>query len=87
MAAAKFERELICERSIAGQKRYRKLYEAGKVGKEVCSRSGKNLPVGRPKRIFDRQLVAELRALGLSWRPIAAKLRIGATTARRAYKP
>jgi DNA invertase Pin-like site-specific DNA recombinase len=33
MAAAEFERELIRERSMAGQKRYRAQYEAGKVGK------------------------------------------------------
>ena len=46
---------------MAGQKRYRALYEAGKVGKEVPSKSGKDLPVGRPKRTFDRQRVFELR--------------------------
>jgi len=86
MAAAEFERELIRERSIAGLKRYRGQYAAGKVGKEVHSRSGKNLPVGRPRRIFSRERVAELRAQGLGWHQIAAKVRIGATTARRAYE-
>jgi hypothetical protein len=45
---AEFERELIHERSVLGQKRYRSQYEAGKVGKEVHSKSGKDLPVGRP---------------------------------------
>src|SRR6266446_5183873 len=50
MAAAEFERELIRERSMAGQKRYRSQYEAGKVGKEVHSRSGKDLPVAGPKK-------------------------------------
>jgi len=54
MAAAEFERELIRERSMAGLKRYRGQYAAGKVGKEVHSRSGKDLPVGRPRRTFDR---------------------------------
>jgi hypothetical protein len=39
MAAAEFERELIRERSMAGLKRYRGQYAAGKVGKEVHSRS------------------------------------------------
>jgi DNA invertase Pin-like site-specific DNA recombinase len=43
MAAAEFERELIRERAMAGLKRYRRDYRAGKVGKEVRSRSGKNL--------------------------------------------
>jgi hypothetical protein len=46
MAAAEFERELIRERSMAGLKRYRGQYAAGMVGKEVHSRSGKDLPVG-----------------------------------------
>jgi hypothetical protein len=58
---AEFERELIRERSLAGLKRYRGLYGAGKVGKEVHSRSGKDLPVGRPKRIFNPQQVIEVR--------------------------
>jgi DNA invertase Pin-like site-specific DNA recombinase len=40
MAAAEFERELIHEHSVLGQKRYRTQYEAGKVGKEVHSKSG-----------------------------------------------
>ena len=83
MAAAEFERELIRERSMAGLKRYRGQYEAGKVGKEVHSRSGKDLPVGRPKRIFARQEVLELRAHGNSYRQIARHLGIGEGTVRR----
>jgi DNA invertase Pin-like site-specific DNA recombinase len=83
MAAAEFERELIRERSMAGLKRYRGQYEAGKVGKEVHSRSGKDLPVGRPKRIFARQRVLELRAHGHSYRQIARQLEIGEGTVRR----
>jgi putative DNA-invertase from lambdoid prophage Rac len=81
MAAAEFERELIRERSMAGLKRYRDQHEAG----QARSRSGKNLAIGRPKRIFDRQRVAELRGQGLGWRLIGKQLGIGATTARRAY--
>jgi DNA invertase Pin-like site-specific DNA recombinase len=77
MAAAEFERELICERSVAGQKRYRMLYEAGKVGKEVQSKSGKNQPVGRPKRIFNRERVVELRAQGQSYLQMARRPGIG----------
>jgi putative DNA-invertase from lambdoid prophage Rac len=83
MAAAEFERELIRERSMAGLKRYRGQYAAGKVGKEVHSRSGKDLPVGRPRRRFDRQQVCHLRARGLSYRRIARQLGIGEGTVRR----
>jgi len=83
MAAAEFERELICERSMAGQKRYRAQYEAGKVGKEVHSKSGKDLPVGRPKRRFDRKRVFQLREQRFSYREIARQLGIGEGTVRR----
>jgi putative DNA-invertase from lambdoid prophage Rac len=86
MAAAEFERELIRERSMTGLKRYRGLYGAGKVGKEIHSRSGKDLPVGRPRRIFDRQQVFQLRARGLSYRQIAKHLKIGEGTVRRILK-
>jgi DNA invertase Pin-like site-specific DNA recombinase len=83
MAAAEFELELIRERSMAGLKRYRGQYAAGKVGKEVHSRSGKDLPVGRPRRVFARQKVFELRTTGLSYRQIARQLKIGEGTVRR----
>jgi putative DNA-invertase from lambdoid prophage Rac len=82
-AAAEFERELIRERSKAGRARYLQDYRAGRVGKTVRSRSGKNLPPHRPKRIFDRDRVDQLRAQGLSIRQIAAKLGIGVGTAAR----
>jgi DNA invertase Pin-like site-specific DNA recombinase len=86
MAAAEFERELIRERSQAGLRRYRQDYGAGRVGKETRSRSGKNLPVGRPKRVFDRQRVRELRSQGLSYRQIASKLSLGEGTVRRVLR-
>ena len=86
MAAAEFERELIRERSQAGLKRYRQDYGAGRVGTEVRSRSGKNLPVGRPKRVFDRQKVIELRSQGLSPRKIASSLGLGEGTVRRVLR-
>ena len=82
-AAAEFERELIRERVLAGTQSYRKDYEAGKVGKERSSRSGKNLGIGRPKKIFDRQRVLEFRADGRSLREIARELRIGLGTVSR----
>src|SRR5262245_6428561 len=73
-AAAEFERELIREKSKAGRARYLQDYRAGRVGKTVRSRSGKNLAPHRPKRIFDRDRVADLRAQRLSIRRIATKL-------------
>jgi DNA invertase Pin-like site-specific DNA recombinase len=86
MAAAEFERELIRERSQAGLKRYRQDYGAGRVGKEVRSRSGKNLPVGRPRRIFDRHRITELRQTGLSPRQIARQTGLGEGTVRRVLR-
>lgn len=82
-AAAEFERTLIVERSQAGLEWYRQKYEAGEVGKTVHSRSGKNLPPHRPKRIFDRQKVVELYRQGMSLRKIAKKLGIGLGTVSR----
>ena len=50
-AAAEFERSLILERVQAGQARYRQDYQAGRVGRTVHSRSGKDLPAHRPRKI------------------------------------
>jgi putative DNA-invertase from lambdoid prophage Rac len=63
-AAAEFERSLIRERTQAGQARYRQDFESGKVGKTVASRSGRNLPPYRPRKIFDREEVLRLGARG-----------------------
>ena len=82
-AAAEFERELIRERSQAGTLRYRRDYEAGRVGKEVHSRSGKDLPPHRPRKIFNREQVIELRAQNLSLRQIADRLGVGRGTVAR----
>ncbi len=82
-AAAEFERSLIRERTLAEQQRYRHDYAAGKVGKAVYSRSGKNLPPHRPRRIFDRDQVAKLRRQGLSMRQIAKRLGLGLGTVTR----
>jgi DNA invertase Pin-like site-specific DNA recombinase len=82
-AAAEFERSLIRERTQAGQLRYKEDFAAGKVGKEVQSRSGRNLAPHRPKRIFDRNQVAELRRQGLSLRQISRKLGLGLGTVTR----
>jgi DNA invertase Pin-like site-specific DNA recombinase len=61
---AEFERELSCERSKAGQDRAR---AAGKH-------------VGRPKKVFRRDRVHELRAQGASYNQIAAKLKVSKGT-------
>jgi DNA invertase Pin-like site-specific DNA recombinase len=82
-AAAEFERSLIRERTQAGRLRYQQDYRAGKVGKTVYSRSGKNLPVGRPKRIFNRERVIEIRRQGASIRAIAKQLGVGVGTVTR----
>jgi len=82
-AAAEFERSLIRERTQAGRLRYQQDYNAGHVGKTVYSRSGKNLPVGRPKRIFNRDRVVEMHRQGASIRAIAKQLGVGVGTVTR----
>jgi hypothetical protein len=66
---------------VAGQRRYREQHKAG----YAHSRSGKNLAIGRPKRVFDRRRVRELRDGGLAWSVIAKKLGVSIATVRRAY--
>jgi DNA invertase Pin-like site-specific DNA recombinase len=82
-AAAEFERALIRERTQAGRTRYKQDFESGKVGKTVYSRSGRNLPPHRPKKVFDREEVAELRRRGHSYRQIAKRLGLGVGTVVR----
>jgi hypothetical protein len=60
-AMAELERSLIVERVRAGLRNPRA--------------KGKRL--GRPRVIVDREMIAALRAEGLSWAKIAAKLNIG----------
>jgi DNA invertase Pin-like site-specific DNA recombinase len=67
-AFAEFERSLIVERVRTGVK------EAQRQGKHC----------GRPKRVFRRDEVRELRAAGKSWREISAQLGIPVATVRRA---
>lgn len=69
-AAAQFERAIIVERVRAGVK------EAQRAGKHC----------GRPKRIFRRDQVRDLRATGMSLRKIAAKLELPLTTVADALK-
>jgi DNA invertase Pin-like site-specific DNA recombinase len=85
-AAAEFERSLILDRTRAGQKRYREAFEGGEVGRTVHSRSGRDLPPHRPRRIFDREAVISLHRQGLSMRQIARQLDLGVGTVSRTLK-
>jgi len=82
-AAAEFERSLIRERTQAGRLRYQEDFTSGKVGKTVYSRSGRNMPPHRPRKVFDREEVARLRRQGRSYRQIAKSLGLGVGTVVR----
>jgi len=73
-AMAELERSVIRERVLAGLD----------YAKRNGTKSGR--PIGRPRRVFDRQQVVELRRQGLSFRQISDKLRLGEGTVRRAFK-
>ena len=60
--------------------RYRQDYDSGRVGKTVYSRSGRNMPPHRPKKIFDREEMVRLRRQGRSYRQIAKSLGLGVGT-------
>ena len=70
-AFAEFERAVINERVVAG------IRNAQSKG----TRSGK--PIGRPKRIFDRGQVLEMRKAGVSLAQISAATGLPKTTIRR----
>jgi DNA invertase Pin-like site-specific DNA recombinase len=70
---AEQERKRISDRTRAGLDRAR----------EKGTRSGK--PIGRPRLVFRRDQVADLRREGLSWRQIASRLHASPTAVRRAH--
>jgi putative DNA-invertase from lambdoid prophage Rac len=70
-AVAQFERELIRERVSAGMKAARK--HGTKTGN----------PIGRPRRVFNREEVVRLRETGLSIEKIAHEMSIGVGTVVR----
>jgi DNA invertase Pin-like site-specific DNA recombinase len=84
-AFAEFEREMIKERVTAGLKRYREDYTNGKIGGRTGrhSRSGKDLPPCRPRRIFDRDRAVQMGREGCSIREIARALKVGRGTIER----
>ena len=72
-AMAELERSAIRERVLAGLE----------YAREHGTKSGR--PAGRPRVIFRRDQVVQLRRDGLSWRQIARRMGVGVTTVRRAY--
>jgi hypothetical protein len=69
-AVAEFEWEVVRERVASGLQRYRQDLEAGKVGRSVHSRSGKDQAVGRPMKIFDSEKARRLALMSQAqgWR-------------------
>lgn len=86
-AVAEFERELIRERTRSGLKRYRSDYESGKVGATVHSKSGKDLPPHRPRKVLDRDRILSLREAGISWRFVSKLLGVNPSTLLRRFGP
>lgn len=89
-AVAELERSFIVERTQGGYKAYRAAYAAGGrhfqkfiAARGRASHSGRNLPVGRPAKIFPRDKARTLRAAGKSWAEISAALKVPTTTIRR----
>ena len=82
---AEFELDMIHERVQEGVDGYIKLHAAGKVGpgRQRRSKSGKDLPIGRPRKIFARDKAQALRAAGTSWRAIEKELGVNASIIRR----
>jgi len=70
-AMAELERSLIRERVVAGLN----------YARDNGTKSGKS--VGRPCKIFRRDVVFDLRKAGVSWREIARRVGAGVTTVRR----
>jgi DNA invertase Pin-like site-specific DNA recombinase len=75
---AQFERDLINERVNSGVKRYQNELKAGRA----VSKSGKNLPIGRPKSLFRVDEAQRLRHEGFSWRNIGNQLGVPEATVR-----
>jgi putative DNA-invertase from lambdoid prophage Rac len=86
-AMAEFERDLIRERVNAGLADYRKDYARGRIGHDRHSRSGKDLAVGRPRKVFRRDVATRLREKGLSWRAVARAMDVPMSTVRRGLAP
>ena len=79
---AEFELSVMKDRTGGGLKEYMADYRKGRVGagERRHSKSGRDLPVGRPRKIFRRDLAREMHARGMSFRAIAKELGRPATT-------
>lgn len=75
---SEFERALIIERVRSGINRYQDNLKNGRAR----SKSGKNLPIGRPRVIFRVDEAQRLRESGMSWRKIAKALNVPEATIR-----
>jgi len=73
-AMAELERSVIRERVVAGLE----------YARQRGTKSGQ--PVGRPRAVFRRDRVVELRQQGRSWMQIAKELGVGPTTVRRTFQ-
>ena len=73
--------------TIAKQERLR-ISERVRAGLERARKSGTRTgrPIGRPRAVFRRDQIPELRAQGLSWPKIAQRLGVGVGTVVRAYQ-
>jgi len=80
---ANIERTMIRERVKSGLNRYRQDTDAGKVGKTVHSRSGRDLPAHRPVKILDLSKIHKLREDGLAVAAIAERLGVSEATVWR----
>ncbi len=83
---AEFERAIIVERVTAGIHQSRKDFAAGRIGRDKHTRSGRDLPSGRPRRIFRRDEALRLRESGASFRAIAKALGVPLSTVVDALK-
>ena len=79
-AFAEFERETIVERIRAGVDR---TMADVRAGRKLTTRSGKNLPPGRPRKVFDRAQVPLLRQQGLSCEAIGRRLGVSASLVQK----
>jgi DNA invertase Pin-like site-specific DNA recombinase len=82
-AVAELERSFILERTHRGQQAYRQQYKTGQIGTTKHSKSGKDLPVGRPRHMLDRHRLSQLRAARKSVREIAQTLDVPRSVVHR----
>ncbi|MGO9275693.1 MAG: recombinase family protein [Terriglobia bacterium] len=73
-AMAELERSVIRDRLVAGLE----------YARQHGTKSGR--AIGRPRAVFRRDQVRELRGQGCSWREIAKRLNVSSASVRRAYQ-